>query len=174
MRLLQLAVVAVFLSGLAASLGLSSYAGSNLIFAAINVLLCLGFYVIFGLTGILSLAHAAFMAIGAYTSGILSSTYGWPIIASVTAGTLIAAATGALLGIPTLRLKSHYLVLVTIAFSEVVRQMCVNMDRLTGGVQGLPVVMPQPFFLFGLKMNPSNQSVFLLICLLSVAIRITS
>jgi branched-chain amino acid transport system permease protein len=151
-------------------LGLSPYTSSILIFGTINVLLCLGFYVIFGLTGILSLAHAAFMAIGAYGSGILSSTYGWPIAASVIAGTLIAAATGVLLGIPTLRLKSHYLVLVTIAFSEVVRQMLVNLDRLTGGVMGLTVTMPSPVSWLGLTLDPSKQSVYLLICLLSIAV----
>lgn len=173
MRLLQLVVVAFCLSGILNLLGLSSYTGSILIFGSINVLLCLGFYVIFGLTGIMSLAHAAFMAIGAYTSAILSTTYGWPIVASVSAGTLMAACTGALLGIPTLRLKSHYLVLVTIAFSEAVRQMIVILDGLTGGVQGLSVVMPSPISWLGFTVDPSDQSVFLLICLLSIAVAIT-
>ena len=74
MKLLQYVAVALCLSGVLTLLGLSPYTGSILIFGAINILLCLGFYVIFGLTGILSLAHAAFMAIGAYTSAILSTT----------------------------------------------------------------------------------------------------
>lgn len=172
MRLLQLVVLAVCLAVAVNFVGVSSYTSSILIFGAINILLCLGFYVIFGLTGILSLAHAAFMAIGAYTSGILSATYGWPIIASVCAGTLVAAATGALLGLPTLRLRSHYLVLVTIAFGEVLRQMLVNLERLTGGVQGLTVPMPSPISLFGLTVDPSNPAVFLLICLLSIAVAV--
>lgn len=174
MRLLQLIVAAFVLSFAASQLGLSSYASSLLIFGAINVLLCLGFYVIFGLTGILSLAHAAFMAIGAYASGILSSRYGWPIVGSVIVGTMIAAATGALLGIPTLRLKSHYLVLVTIAFSEVVRQMLINLDKLTGGVLGLPVPMPARFKIFDQTIDPANKSIFLLICLLSIAVAIAA
>lgn len=170
MKLLKLVLLAICLGALVPLFGLSPYTSSILIFGAINVLLCLGFYVIFGLTGILSLAHAAFMAIGAYGSGILSSTYGWPIAISVVAGTLIAAMTGAVLGIPTLRLKSHYLVLVTIAFSEVVRQMLVNLDGLTGGVMGLAVTMPSRVSWLGFTWDPSKQSVYLLICLLSIAV----
>lgn len=170
MRLLQLVALAFLICGLVNLLGLSAYTGSILIFASINILLCLGFYVIFGLTGILSLAHAAFMAIGAYTSGILSSTYGWPIPASVLAGTAAAALAGALLGIPTLRLKSHYLVLVTIAFGEVLRQMLINFEGLTGGLTGLAVAMPSPVEWFGVTINPGNRTVYLLICLLSIAV----
>jgi branched-chain amino acid transport system permease protein len=172
MRLLQLVAVAFLIAGIVQLLGLSAYTESILVFASINILLCLGFYVIFGLTGILSLAHAAFMAIGAYTSGILSATYGWPVVASVCAGTLAAACAGALLGIPTLRLKSHYLVLVTIAFGEVLRQMLVNLDRWTGGVTGLAVTMPSPVSWFGLTVDPSDQTVYLLICLLSIAVTV--
>lgn len=169
MNLLRLAAVAACIAGAIPFIGVSTYTGSILIFGSINIILCLGFYVIFGLTGILSLAHAAFMAIGAYASGILSATHGWPIVASIFAGTIMAAASGALLGLPTLRLKSHYLVLVTIAFSEVVRQMLVNLDKLTGGVQGLPVPFLSSFSMFGYKIDPSTQPVFLLICLLSIA-----
>lgn len=172
MRLLQLAVLAACLSIAVGLVGVSSYTSSVLIFGAINILLCLGFYVIFGLTGILSLAHAAFMAIGAYTSGILSATHGWPIVLSICAGTLVAAATGALLGIPTLRLRSHYLVLVTIAFGEVLRQMLVNLEKFTGGVQGLTVPLPSPVSLFGVTVDPSKPAVFLFICLLSVAVAV--
>lgn len=172
MNLLRLAVIAVCIAGAVLFIGVSTYTGSILIFGSINIILCLGFYVIFGLTGILSLAHAAFMAIGAYASGILSATHGWPIVASIFVGTIMAAASGALLGLPTLRLKSHYLVLVTIAFSEVVRQMLVNLDKLTGGVQGLPVPLLSSFSVFGYKIDPSSQPVFLLICLLSIAIAI--
>lgn len=172
MKLFRLVIIAICLAAAVQVVGVSAYTGSILIFGAINILLCLGFYVIFGLTGILSLAHAAFMAIGAYGSGILSATYGWPIIASVAAGTFIAALSGALLGLPTLRLKSHYLVLVTIAFSEVVRQMLVNLDKLTGGVQGLPVPLLSPFKVFGFKIDPASQPIFLLICLLSIAVAI--
>ena len=106
MKLFRLVAIAICLAAAVRIVGVSSYTGSILIFGAINILLCLGFYVIFGLTGILSLAHAAFMAIGAYGSGILSASYGWPIVASVPAGTLIAAMAGALLGLPTLRLTS--------------------------------------------------------------------
>ncbi|MER2535035.1 MAG: branched-chain amino acid ABC transporter permease [Rhizobiaceae bacterium] len=172
MRLLQYVVLACLIAGVVKLLGLSAYTGSILVFAAINILLCLGFYVIFGLTGILSLAHAAFMAIGAYTSGILSATYGWPIVASVCAGTLAAALAGALLGLPTLRLRSHYLVLVTIAFSEVLRQMLVNLERWTGGVTGLSVPMPSPVSWLGVTVDPSDRTVYLLICLLSIAVMV--
>jgi branched-chain amino acid transport system permease protein len=169
MRLVQLLVAALALAGAVALLDLSTYATSLLMFAAVNVLLCLGFYVIFGLSGILSLAHAAFMAIGAYASGIASTRYGWPFPAAVLLAVLVAAGTGALLGIPTLRLKSHYLVLVTIAFSEVVRQLLINLDWLTGGVQGLNIVWDSRIDLFGVKIDFANPRIYLLLCLVAIA-----
>jgi branched-chain amino acid transport system permease protein len=168
MRPILLILLAIAISAIVYGLGLTSYSISILIFGCVNALLCLGFYVIFGLTGILSLAHAAFMAIGAYVSGILAATYGLPLPVAIVAGTLVAAATGALLGIPTLRLRSHYLVLVTVAFGEVVRQLIVNFEAFTGGVQGFSVPFPSPVSLGRFSFDPSNQYIYLLICLLSV------
>jgi len=108
----------------------------------INAVLTLGFYVIFGMTGIFSVAQAAFWGVGAYTSAILTADLGLPVWAGFLFAPLIAVVAGMLLGAPTLRLKTHYLTMATIGFAEVARQLMINWDSLTHGptgISGIPV-----------------------------------
>lgn len=91
-----------------------------------------------GTTGILSLGHAGLMAVGAYTSGLLTLKLGWPFEAAFLASGLVAAALGTLLAAPALRLKGHYLSIATLALGEIVNQSILNADPLTGGAMGLP------------------------------------
>ncbi len=87
----------------------------------------------------LSLANAAFMGIGAYTSALLTLTQHWPFAASLLAGCLVAGAVGFLLGLPVLRLKGVFLAIATLGFGEVVRIAALNWD-LTGGPLGIPAI----------------------------------
>jgi branched-chain amino acid transport system permease protein len=96
-----------------------------------------------GTTGILSLGHAGLMAIGAYTSGLLTVRLGWPFEAGFLLSGLVAAVLGTLLASPALRLKGHYLSIATLALGEIVNQIIVNADPLTGGAVGLPGI-PAP------------------------------
>ncbi len=109
----------------------------------INAVLALGFYIIFGLTGIFSVAQAAFWGIGAYTAAIVTVDYGLPVWAAFLLAPTAAAAFGVLLGAPTLRLKSHYLTMATIGFAEVVRQILINWERVTKGPTGISGI-PSP------------------------------
>jgi branched-chain amino acid transport system permease protein len=95
-----------------------------------------------GTTGILSLGHAGLMAIGAYTSGLLTVKLGWPFEAAFLMAGLVAASLGTLLASPALRLKGHYLSIATLALGEIVNQVIVNADPLTGGAVGLPGIPP--------------------------------
>ncbi|MCA1980392.1 MAG: branched-chain amino acid ABC transporter permease [Calditerrivibrio sp.] len=102
----------------------------------INIIMVLGLNLITGVTGQLSLGHAAFMSIGAYSSAILSTSLGAPFIVSLVTGTLTGAIFGAILGIPILRLRGDYLAISTLGFGEIIRVILLNTD-LVGGALGI-------------------------------------
>ncbi|MFC7488888.1 branched-chain amino acid ABC transporter permease [Knoellia sp. CPCC 206453] len=104
--------------------------------ALIFVMLAVGLNIVVGYCGLLDLGYAAFFAIGAYTSGLLSTTFGWPIIATVPAVVLMAVVGGIVIGAPTLRLRSDYLAIVTLGFGEIIRITANNLD-VTGGPNGI-------------------------------------
>lgn len=106
------------------------------ILAGIYGIFTLGLQLNVGYTGILNFGQAGFMAIGAYSAVILVVTLGFPFVLALPASMLITMAAGLLVGLPTLRLRSDYLAIATIAFSEVVRIAVQNSDSLTGGNQG--------------------------------------
>jgi ABC-type branched-subunit amino acid transport system permease subunit len=104
--------------------------------AGIYTLLGLGLQLEFGFAGLLNFGHVAFMAIGAYTMAILIVKSGWSLWLAAPTGIAAAAVAGVLVGLPTLRLRADYFAIATIAFSEIVRYVATNEDRITGGAQG--------------------------------------
>jgi branched-chain amino acid transport system permease protein len=86
--------------------------------------------------GLLSLANAAFMGIGAYVSALLTLQLGWSFPAVLLAGAVVPALVALLIGAPVLRLSGVYLAMATLAFGEVVRITLLNME-ITGGPEGL-------------------------------------
>jgi branched-chain amino acid transport system permease protein len=86
--------------------------------------------------GLLSLANAAFMGIGAYTAALLTLNLGWPFPVALAAGGLAPAAVALAIGVPTLRLSGVYLAMATLAFGEVSRVIILNLE-ITGGPEGL-------------------------------------
>lgn len=104
--------------------------------ALIFVMLAVGLNVVVGYCGLLDLGYAAFFAIGAYTSGVLATTFGWPILLTIPVVLLTAVLGGLLIGGPTLRLRSDYLAIVTLGFGEIIRITANNLD-LTGGPNGV-------------------------------------
>ena len=101
-----------------------------------NVLLALSIYLTLA-CGLLTVANAAFMGIGAYTAAILTLNTGAPFALALLAGALLAAAAALVIGRPTLRLSGVYLAMATLAFGEVVRILILNAEDLTGGALGL-------------------------------------
>ena len=89
--------------------------------------------------GLLSLANAAFMGIGAYTAALLTLRQDWPFPAALLAGALAAAVVAVPLGIPVLRLRGVFLAISTIGFGEVVRIVIINAE-VTNGALGLPSI----------------------------------
>jgi len=87
--------------------------------------------------GMLSIANAAFMGIGAYAAAILTMNYGAPFSVSLAAGMVAPAIMAAIIGLPTIRLSGVYLAMATLAFGEVVRVIVLNTESITGGALGL-------------------------------------
>ncbi len=104
--------------------------------AGIYGIFTLGLQLNVGQTGLLNFGQAGFMAIGAYTTGLLVVDAGWPALGALPAGMLAAAAAGVLIGLPSLRLRADYFAIATIAFAEIVRYTAQNAE-FTGGNQGL-------------------------------------
>ena len=110
---------------------------SNLVLSlGTNALLALSIYLTLA-CGMLSIANAAFMGIGAYTSALLTMNYGVPFPAVLAAGMAAPALMAFIIGKPTLRLSGVYLAMATLAFGEVVRIALLNAESITGGALGL-------------------------------------
>jgi branched-chain amino acid transport system permease protein len=110
---------------------------SNLVLSlGINGLLALSIWLTLA-CGMLALANAAFMGIGAYTASILTLNYGAPFPVAIAAGMAAPAIVAFAIGKPTLRLSGVYLAMATLAFGEVVRIAILNAEGLTGGALGL-------------------------------------
>ena len=110
---------------------------SNLVLSlGTNALLALSIYLTLS-CGMLAMANAAFMGIGAYTASILTMNHGWPFPAAIAAGMAAPALVAFVIGRPTLRLSGVYLAMATLAFGEVVRLCILRAEDLTGGALGL-------------------------------------
>ena len=92
--------------------------------------------------GMLAMANAAFMGIGAYTSAILTMTFGVPFPVALAGGIAAPALMAFVIGKPTLRLSGVYLAMATLAFGEVVRIAILNTEDITGGALGLNGIPP--------------------------------
>lgn len=115
----------------------------------IFAILGLGLNIVTGVTGMLNLGIAAFMAIGAYTYAILTCDI-YPFQVGFWLGSLFASFAGffvgALLAIPTTRLRGDYLAIVTLGFGEIVQDILRNLESITKGTQGInPLPAPTIF-----------------------------
>jgi len=106
------------------------------VIAGIYTIFALGLYVQDALTGLPNFGHVAFMALAAYGMAILIIRLNVPLPIAATGGVLAAVGFGLLLGIPSLRLRADYLAIVTVAGSEMVRYLALNLQDLTGGALG--------------------------------------
>jgi len=105
----------------------------------IYVIATTGLAVFTGFTGLFSLGHAAFFAIGAYTAAILTYFYGWNFYLALLAGAAAGGLVGFLIGYPTLKakLRTDYFAIATLGFGEAVRVLLENLP-ITQGARGLP------------------------------------
>jgi branched-chain amino acid transport system permease protein len=131
------------------------------------VVVCLGLNIIVGFAGLLHLGYAAFFAVGAYTTGILSSVYGVNFWLTLPFSIIAAVIAGLAIGAPTLRLRGDYLAIVTLGFGEIIRLTVRNLD-ITGGAMGL-IGIQRPV-LFGIVLNQITHFYYLFFIMAIVAI----
>jgi branched-chain amino acid transport system permease protein len=118
------------------------YSMQILVNIGIGIILALGLNIIVGLTGQLSLGHAAFMSVGAFTGALLTIKTGMPFSLTILLSGLITAAVAAAIGWPILRLTGDYLAICTLGFAEIVKVVFLNLD-ITNRALGLTVPTPK-------------------------------
>ena len=133
-------VIYGIIMGLTSAGMLSAFWQLNLIFAGINIILAASLNLINGYTGQFSLGHAGFMAVGAYVGVVLTTNFQMAFPVAILAGGVTAGFLGALIGLPTLRLRGDYLAIATLGLGEIVRIVIINVPYVGGaaGFKGIP------------------------------------
>lgn len=103
----------------------------------IYVLLATSINILTGLAGQVSFGHGALWAAGAYTSAVLTTRLGMPFWVGLAAAPVVAAATGLVMALPSLRVRGHYLAMVTFACGEIAHLVMLNWVQVTNGVNGI-------------------------------------
>lgn len=149
----------LFIATLIINFMASDYVKTITNLCGIYVILGLSMQLINGFTGLFSLGHAGFMAIGAYTVGILTispvnksmnfflepivpflADAEWSLLPALLMGGIIAAIFGFLIGAPVLRLTDDYLAIATLGFAEIIRVVFTNTQSITNGALGLKAI----------------------------------
>jgi branched-chain amino acid transport system permease protein len=127
----------------------------------IFIILATGYNILLGYTGMVSLGHVALFAIGAYASAILQTSLDWPFLACFAAASVLTGLFGTVIAIPALRIKGHYLTLLTLALGEAIRLLIRNFEWLTNGSRGLGGIS-RPV-LFGVRFGTAADLYWLLL-----------
>lgn len=146
---------------------LGSYVLSLLSFIFIYSIVGFGLMLLTGFTGQMSLGHAAFFAVGAYTEAVLQS-HGWPFVASAPSSILLAAAAGVVIGLPALRLTGIYLAIATMSFNFIVEEALARWESVTGGNAGIAV--PKLKLLFSILPTGVPMYMLCLVCVVAVGL----
>jgi branched-chain amino acid transport system permease protein len=128
---------------------LSNYNRSQGADVAVFVMAILGLNVVTGYTGQISIGHGAFMAIGGYTTAILTHNHGWNDLATLPVALVVGFAAGVIVGVPALRFHGAYLALLTFALALAVPQLAKNYSNFTGGTEGLALPTHTGNWLYG-------------------------
>jgi branched-chain amino acid transport system permease protein len=147
---------------------LDEYYLSVINIAAIAVVGALGLNILLGYTGQISIGHAAFMSVGAYTAANFAVHFDMPFWVTLPAGGLMAAAIGTLVGLPSLRVKGLYLAIATLAAQFIIEWVLNHTPLISGGVQA-SIEMPRPVF-FGNVLSTQSELYFFILPVTIIAI----
>ena len=137
--ILSIVIFAVLMIGTATSV-INSYWQGVLILCGINIILAVSLNLAAGYLGQLTLGHAGFMSVGAYTSALISIYLNLPFIVSLLIGAIAAGVIGLIIGIPVLRLKGDYLCIITLAFNEIIRVVMNNVYSIVKSRHGRAII----------------------------------
>lgn len=132
-----------------------------LIMIAIFAILGLSFNLILGYTGLIAMCHAAFFAIGAYTSALLCIHFKINFLLGIVAAMIVTGAVSLLVAIPAIRVRDEYLIVTTLALLMIVYTVLMNWIDLTRGAAGLSGI-PRPF-LFGYQISTPTAFIPLMV-----------
>ena len=142
-----------------------------LVLAGLFVLMALGFDLVLGYLGELSLGHAAFFGVGAYTTALLTRNFATPFPLDLVLAGFVTGVAGFLIGVPSLRLTGPYFAIVTFGFAEILRLVALNWVSVTRGPMGLPDI-PHPQ-LGGFIINTELRYYYLIAILVGLAVLVT-
>jgi branched-chain amino acid transport system permease protein len=151
-----------------APLSLHEYYLSIINLVMIAVVGALGLNILVGYTGQISIGHAGFMSVGAYTAANLAVKAHLPFWITLPAGGLMAALIGAIVGIPSLRIKGLYLAIATLAGQLIIEWTINHVPWISGGAQA-SIQVPRPSLL-GYELRTQGQLYFFLLFFTVVAI----
>ncbi len=134
-----------------------------LILIGIYTILSVSLNMLVGYTGILSIAHAAFYGVGAYVAALMALNFHTPFLLNLFLAVVASGIFGALVGIPSLRLRDDYFVIATFAFQIITFSILNNLVNFTGGPLGLPGI-PQPN-IFGFEITTHIEFLILVLIL---------
>jgi branched-chain amino acid transport system permease protein len=161
-----LAIIVLFAVILPVSL--HEYYLSIINLSLIAIVGALGLNILVGYTGQISVGHAAFMSVGAYTAANLAVKLGLPFWITLPAGGLMAALVGAIVGIPSLRIKGLYLAIATLAGQLIIEWIINHTPAISGGAQA-SIQVPRPT-LWGYELRSQGQLYFFLLFFAAMAI----
>jgi branched-chain amino acid transport system permease protein len=161
-----LAIIVLFAVILPVSL--HEYYLSIINLSLIAIVGALGLNILVGYTGQISVGHAAFMSVGAYTAANLAVKLGLPFWITLPAGGLMAALVGAIVGIPSLRIKGLYLAIATLAGQLIIEWIINHTPAISGGAQA-SIQVPRPT-LWGHELKSQGQLYFFLLFFAALAI----
>jgi branched-chain amino acid transport system permease protein len=151
-----------------APLALDGYYLSIINLVLIAIVGALGLNILVGYTGQISVGHAAFMSVGAYTAANLAVKLGLPFWITLPAGGLMAALIGAIVGVPSLRIKGLYLAIATLAGQLIIEWTINRVPAISGGAQA-SIEVDRPS-LFGFAFNTQGRLYFFLLFFAVIAI----
>ena len=149
----------------------SSSAVTVMALGGLFAIVAIGLNLLVGYAGKISFGHNAFMALGAYGTGILTVNYEWSPLAAMVAATVGTGLVAFAIGAPILRLRGHYLAMITLAFAQIIIIVSTRWTEVTGGLTGIPQV--PDFRIFGFEFD-TRLKMYYLIWFLAIVLLLLS
>lgn len=137
-----ISLLVIFMLAYPFIVGNSSYFITIFVMIAIYAITSMALNLLIGFGGQMSVGHAGFLSVGAYSVAILTAKFGLPFLLVLPLSGVITGIIGLVIGLPAVRLSGHFLAVVTLGFGLSIPQIALNWDTLTGGYSGLPLSRP--------------------------------
>ena len=163
--------LAIILTAVCFSVGADTYSQRIMTLSGIYAIAAVGYHLVFGRLGSLSLAQGAFFGLGAYSASLIGVHFELSFLVCLLFAIGFTSLVAAIIAIPVLRLESHYFALATLGISQVALLIAINWTEVTGGANGIYGV-PQ-FDLFGKKLSSSTEILLFVWSVLLIAVSFT-